>query len=183
MAEPLDVPLQLFTPRLRLRKPELEDAGAIFAAYATDPEVVRFLSWRIHRHVEDTSGFLQQCLEAWSDGTSFAYVVELLDEPASPNGMIDLRPRGRRVEFGYVLARGRWGHGYMTEALTFLVNWALAQPDLWRASAICDADNTASAMVMQKAGMAFEGVLRRYEVFPNVSSEPRDCVMYAKVRP
>ena len=183
MADPLDVPPQLLTARLRLRKPELEDAGAIFAAYATDPEVVRFLSWRVHRRVQDTSGFLRQCREAWSDGITFAYAIELMDEPASPMGMIDLRPSGRRVEFGYVLARGRWGRGYMSEALTSLVNWALAQPGIWRASACCDADNSASAMVMQKAGMEFEGVLRRYEVFPNISSEPRDCLMYAKVRP
>ena len=71
----------------------------------------------------------------------------------------------------------------MSEALSSLVDWALAQPHIWRASAYCDADNSASARVMQKAGMEFEGVLRRYEVFPNVSSEPRDCLMYAKARP
>ena len=154
----------------------------MFVAYTTDPEVVRFLSWRVHRCVQDTLDFLQQCLETWSNGTNFAYVIELQDEPMAPIGMIDIRPSGERVQFGYVLARDRWGHGYMTEALTSLVDWALEQPDIWRASAYCDADNSASAMVMQKAGMEFEGVLRRYEVFPNVSSEPRDCLMYAKVR-
>ena len=155
----------------------------MFDAYATDPEVVRFLSWQVHRCEQDTSSFLEHCLETWSNGTNFAYVIELRDEPASPIGMIDLRPQGSRVAFGYVLARSRWGHGYMSEALTSLVDWALARPDIWRASAYCDADNSASAMVMRKAGMVFEGVLRRYEVFPNVSSEPRDCLMYAKVRP
>jgi len=35
---------------------------------------------------------------------------------------------------------------------------------------------------MEKAGMTFEGVLRQYFVHPNISSEPRDCRMYAKVR-
>ena len=96
--------------------------------------------------------------------------------------MINLRPRHLRVEFGYVLARQHWGHGYMTEALSTLVDWALDQPKIWRVSAICDMDNSASAKVMEKAGMVFEGVLRRYFVHPNVSPEPRDCRMYAKVR-
>lgn len=183
MSESLHVPVELCTARLRLRKPELEDASPLFAAYTTDPEVVRFLSWQVHERLPDTLDFLRQCLETWSKGTNFAYVIELRDEPASPMGMIDLRPQGPRVAFGYVLARDRWGHGYMSEALSSLVNWALAQPHIWRASAYCDADNSASARVMQKAGMEFEGVLRRYEVFPNVSSEPRDCLMYAKARP
>ena len=30
--------------------------------------------------------------------------------------------------------------------------------------------------------MTFEGILRRYFVHPNISPEPRDCCLYAKVR-
>ncbi len=182
MSESLDAPFQHSTARLRLRKPKLEDADPIFAAYATDPEVVRFLSWRVHQSTQDTLEFLQLCLDAWSKGTIFAYVIELRDNPENPIGMIDVRPHGPRVAFGYVLARPVWGRGYMAEALSLLVEWSLNQPDIWRASAYCDTDNSASAKVMQKAGMEFEGVLRLYEVFPNVSSKPRDCLMYAKVR-
>ena len=70
----------------------------------------------------------------------------------------------------------------MTEALSALVDWSLDQPQIWQASAFCDMENLASARVMEKSGMAFEGILRRYCVHPNISSEPRDCRMYAKVR-
>ncbi len=182
MPESPDAPLLLSTARLRLRKPELKDAEPIFTTYATDPEVVRFLSWQAHQRVQDTEGFLQHCLEAWSKGTTFAYVIELHDNPGNPIGMIDARPQGPQVAFGYVLARPSWGCGYMTEALSSLVDWSLNQPGCWRASAYCDSDNSASAKVMRKAGMEFEGVLRRFAVFPNVSSEPRDCLIYAKVR-
>ena len=126
--------------------------------------------------------FLQQCLHAWTEGTIYAYVIELLEEPDLPIGMIDIRPRSQRVDYGYVLSRRYWGHGYMSEALSCLVEWSLDQPGVWRASAFCDWENHASARVMEKAGMTFEGVLRRYSVMPNASSEPRDCRMYAKVR-
>ena len=51
-----------------------------------------------------------------------------------------------------------------------------------RAAAICDIDNQASARVMEKAGMNFEGVLRRHTLHPNIAPEPRDCRMYAKVK-
>ena len=40
---------------------------------------------------------------------------------------------------------GRWGQVYMTEALTTLLDWSLSQPEIWRASAFCDAENLASA--------------------------------------
>jgi len=35
---------------------------------------------------------------------------------------------------------------------------------------------------MEKIGMECEGVLRRWMVFPNISPEPRDSLMYAWVR-
>jgi RimJ/RimL family protein N-acetyltransferase len=43
-------------------------------------------------------------------------------------------------------------------------------------------ENIASARVMEKAGMAREGLLRRYVVHPNISAEPRDAYLYAVVR-
>lgn len=70
----------------------------------------------------------------------------------------------------------------MTEALSTVVDWALTQPDVWRASAFCDVEHVASARVMEKAGLTFEGVLRRYFIHPQISPEPRDCKLYAKVR-
>ena len=49
------------TARLRLRKPARPDAEAIFASYAGDPLVTKYLSWPTHRTLADTSAFL-----AWS---------------------------------------------------------------------------------------------------------------------
>ena len=87
-----------------------------------------------------------------------------------------------RFGFGYALARAFSGQGLMTEALAAVVEWALAQPGVWRIGDVCDVDNIASARVMEKAGLVREGVLRRWAVHPNIGDEPRDCVSYAKVR-
>jgi RimJ/RimL family protein N-acetyltransferase len=35
---------------------------------------------------------------------------------------------------------------------------------------------------MEKAGLLREGLLRRWHVCPTISLEPRDCLIYAKVR-
>jgi RimJ/RimL family protein N-acetyltransferase len=174
-------PPQIATPRLRLRRLAAEDAPAIFAGYAQDPEVTRYLVWPPHRSIAETETYLASRIAAWEDGAGFTYALALGADPAAV-GAIELRPDGHRVEFGYVLARAHWGRGYMAEALRHLVDWALAQPGVWRVWSVCDAENRASARVMEKAGLAFEAVLRRWAVHPNLSPEPRDCRVYARVR-
>jgi len=61
------------------------------------------------------------------------------------------------------------------------LEFALAQPGVYRVWAYCDVENRASARVMEKVGMEREGLLRRYARFA-VSDEPRDVYMYAKTR-
>ena len=70
----------------------------------------------------------------------------------------------------------------MTEALIAAVDWLLAQPENFRISGFCDVANIGSARVMEKAGLTREGVLRHLVVHPAISDEPRDCLIYAKVR-
>ena len=70
----------------------------------------------------------------------------------------------------------------MTEALAEVVGWALAQPPVFRVGAVCDVENAASARMMEKAGLAREGLLRRWLVHPNIGAEPRDCFSFARTR-
>jgi len=173
-------PATIETARLRLRSLVVEDAAAIFAAYAQDPEVVRYVSWRPHRSTGDTLAFLRYCAEGWSKNGPYTWAIALRDG-GRLMGTIELRPQGHRVEVGYVLARAWWGHGFMTEAVTTLTEWALRQPDVYRVWAVCDVENRASARVLEKAGMAREGKLRRWAI-GNVSPAPRDCWCYARVK-
>jgi ribosomal-protein-alanine N-acetyltransferase len=169
------------TARLVARRPRLEDAPAIFAAYAADPEATRYLTWVTHGSVDTLRDYLRLPIADWDSGAGFRYEL-CLQGSDNPVGSLHLRPEGTRVIFGYVLARPLWGRGLMAEALRFGVDWALAQPGVFRASAYCDVENPSSARVMEKAGMTREGILRRYHTCPNLSPEPRDCLMYAKVR-
>ncbi|MDQ7793849.1 MAG: GNAT family N-acetyltransferase [bacterium] len=168
------------TERLNLRPPAMEDAHVIFSRYAQDAEVTRYLLWRPHTDIAETRAFLKKCLDAWASAEEFTWVIQLsgLSEPI---GMVAARPRGHRAEVGYVLARPYWGKGYMTEALSQVVDSLLSFSGLSRVWAVCNVENPASARVMEKAGMTCEGILRRWNVFPNISSEPRDCHVYARV--
>jgi len=159
----------------------MDDAEAIFHGYASDPEVTRFLTWSPHRSLADTRAFLRGCMDDWRAQSRFPWAITHGPDGSSI-GMIDLRPAGHMAEVGYVLTREEWGKGYMTEALTAVVEAALALPAIYRVSAICDVDNVASARVMEKAGMAKEGVFRRYLSHPAMGNEPRDAFCYAKTR-
>ena len=169
------------TARLVLREAVVEDAAAIYDGYASDPEVTRFLSFPTHRDVGDAERFLALCAEERAAGRSNTYVVTRRGDQVVL-GVFDLRVEARfRLGFGYALGRAHWGRGYMSEVLGEVVRWAGTRPEVWRLWAFCDAENAASARVMVKAGLGFEGVLRRWFVHPNIGPEPRDCLAFAWV--
>ena len=70
----------------------------------------------------------------------------------------------------------------MTEVLTAIVDWGIRQSAIWGIGDVCDVDNLASARVMEKAGLAREGILRRWIIHPNLGWAPRDCFSYSKVK-
>jgi len=175
------LPDRFETTRLILRPIEPQDAFAIFTGYAQDLEVVRFLIWRPHQGIADTEADIARCMAAPPDRSRTYTPIGRDDGRAL--GAFELRqPEPHRLDCGYVLARAFWGRGLMTEALEQVTHWAMRQNGIWRIGAGCDVDNFASARVMEKAGLAREGLLRRWIIHPNVSSEPRDWLSYAKVR-
>ncbi len=135
--------------------------------------------WRPHADVEETKAFLGRCERSWSDGAAFPWVLIVAGEPV---GMVEIAIQEYGVPCGYVLARRAWGQGLMAEALRPIVEWALAQPPIFRVWATCDVENRRSARVLEKVGMEFEGTLRRYVLHPNVSDEPRDALLYARTK-
>jgi RimJ/RimL family protein N-acetyltransferase len=177
----LHVPEVLTTQRLVLRRPRLSDAAAIFAEYAQDPEVTRYLIWRPHREINETTDFLAGCLARWKSGEELAWGITTLDKDRVI-GMVACRIRGHAAQIGYVLARQYWSRGYMTEAVRAVVEWVTSLESVFRVWAVCDTANVASARVLEKVGMSREGVLRRWIMHPNTSSAPRDCFVYSKVR-
>jgi ribosomal-protein-alanine N-acetyltransferase len=175
------LPERFATERLILRPIEAADAGAIFTGYARDPEVVRYLTFHPHRTLGDTETYIARCL-ATPASRARTYVLVGRAEGMLIGAFELRRPEPHRLDCGYVLARPCWGRGLMTEALTTVAEWAMAQREIWRLGAVCDIDNLASARVMEKAGLRQEGILRRWIMHPNISAEPRDCYSYAITR-
>jgi RimJ/RimL family protein N-acetyltransferase len=153
----------------------------MFARYSRDTEVVRYLSWRPHRSIDDTLEYIRLQISDFAQGLSTSYLI-LSRASGELLGSIGGRIKMSLVEFGYCLARDSWGRGYATEATRAFVAQALSHLDIWRVQAFCDVENGASARVLEKAGLTFEGTLRRYMLMPNLGEVPRDVKCYAKVR-
>lgn len=177
-------PEVIATSRLILRKPVApEDAPLIYASYARDPEVTRYLSWRPHYNVEESLRILLTRMEWWNEGREFSWVITSRSDGAVI-GMVSANDDGSasRYSLGYVLARAHWGRGYMTEAAGAVIDRLLALPGVVRVWAVADFENAASARVLEKAGMQREGLLRKWSVHPAISPVARDCWCFAKVR-
>ena len=168
----------LTTERLTLRRPTLEDAGAIFDGYAQDPDVSHYTSWTPHASVETTQQFLGEAIEAWNGNARFVWIV---DQTTSGEllGGIEVRVEDHRAEIGYVFRRSAWGRGYATEAAQAVVDHAFCAPGIWRVWAYCYVDHAASVRVLEKCGMQREGRVHRGFVFPNLSDQPDDVFLYA----
>lgn len=176
-----DLPLTLHTARLLLRPLQPDDAPAIFQVYAQDPEVTRYLTWSPHPDVEQTKTIVNMIMANTAAGKQGTWVITDATDDALL-GMITLRLDGFKADIGYCLGRSGWGKGYMTEALQAVIDAAWTLPTLYRVWAVCDVGNPASARVMAKAGMVYEGILHCWTIHPNVSAEPRDVLCYAVMR-
>jgi RimJ/RimL family protein N-acetyltransferase len=179
----MDLPRELDTPRLHLRRPQRGDALALFARFAADAEVTRYLSWPRHRTVADTREFLDASEREWeAHGTGPYLVFSREGLLAGATGLHLETPY--RASTGYALARDAWGRGYATEATRAMISLAWSLPRMWRLYALCHPENAASLRVLQKAGFEREGRLRKYLVFPNLGSlDPSDVLVYGLLRP
>jgi RimJ/RimL family protein N-acetyltransferase len=169
--------VEVFTgPRVTLRAPTLDDAEALFEI-ASEPEVPRYMSWRPHRNVGETRNVITEVLNVGGETTR---LIDLREGGGVIGAIGWRRPQPHIVDFGYYLGRQWWGRGFMSEAVRLVLDSAERDPAVYRVSAYCHVDNTASARVLERSGLTLEGLLRRYTLLPNISDEPQDCLLFAK---
>lgn len=165
--------------RLRLRRPRPSDAEALFEC-SSDRDLARYMDWPLSASILDVEERLGQREKRWDSGEEFYWVMALPNED-SAIGAIACRVDRHAADFGFFVNRRYWRKGFATEAARAVVEWAMSVPTIWRVWATCDIENVASARVLQKVGLSCEGTLHRSIVRPNLSHEPRDSFVYARV--
>jgi ribosomal-protein-alanine N-acetyltransferase len=177
----MKAPEYIETERLTLRRPLLADADAIFARYASDPEVTRYLGWPRHRTLEQTRGFLSFSNDAWIKWPGGPYIIELRESQTviGSTGFVFDTPF--RAAVGYVLAKDAWERGYSTEALRALTT---VSPEIGvrYLYAYCHPEHRASAHVLEKCDFVLEGTLPHHSEFPNLGDTgQKDVLCYSRV--
>ena len=136
----------------------MSDVVAMTAVFG-DPEVMRFgdgvksAAW-----VRD---WLSQRIDEADEtpGTS-PWAVEKKDgfEAIGYCGLFSFPDIGGQpeIEVGYRLARRFWGHGYATEAVRAVRDYAFSGLNISRLIAMIDPGNVASIRVAEKAGFRYE---------------------------
>ncbi len=167
----------LETDRLILRKMTPGDADAMFA-YASDPEVTRYVVWDTHRSIEDSRAFLDLTVRGYESGADPTWGIVYKGDHRfiGTCGFASLEPEHACAEIGYVISKEYRGRGLAPEAVRAMISFGFREMGLNRIEARCIAENTASARVMRKAGMTHEGTLRQREF---IKGAYRDMELYS----
>jgi [ribosomal protein S5]-alanine N-acetyltransferase len=168
------------TERLNLRRPLLSDAETIFARYASDPDVTRYLRWPRHKSIEQTRGFLSLSDDAWEKSPGGPYIIESRESGTVLGSAGFGFETPFRAAVGYVFAKDAWGRGYSTEALRALT---AVSPEIGvrYLYACCHPDHKVSGRVLEKCGFVLEGTLQHHSEFPNLEGiGPKDVLCYSR---
>lgn len=157
----------------------MEDAEGLAAGLNNRNVWLHLRDWVPHPYtVADAQAYLRRVIPPQSEHAACIEVA------GKVSGGISIRigsgMHHRTAELGYWLAEPLWGRGIMTAAVrAFVAECLEAFPDLDRIFATTNSSNPGSARVLEKAGFAFEGRLRKDVV---KDGKVLDSLVYAWVR-
>ncbi len=138
-----------------------EDSEGLYRR-RNDPEVARYQNWELP-YPKDRSEKLISGVVALEGPTNEEWwMAAVEDSSGSVIGdlAVNLTWQGRSAEIGYTLGHQHWGQGYAVEAVSALLRYLFDDLGLTRVWGMLHPDNPASAMVLERAGMLFEGHTR-----------------------
>ncbi|HSP27989.1 MAG TPA: GNAT family N-acetyltransferase [Ilumatobacteraceae bacterium] len=152
----------LRTDRLLLRPMRAADAEPL-ATRRSDPDVARYQNWTTPYPIERAQALVAEiaAMDGPTDGEWWMLTIaDPADAAVLGDLVVHLTSQGRTAEIGYSLARDAWSAGYAVEGTTELVRYLFDVVGVTRVEASLHPDNTASAMVLERIGMHFEGHTR-----------------------
>ena len=169
----------LETPRLILRHFTADDALMMFANWAHDSAVTRYLTWEAHPDVQTTEQVIAGWLAQYGrpDFYHWAIVPKALGQPIGSIGAVRVHTETEQIEAGYCIGRDWWHQGYTSEAFAAVLRFWFLRVGANRVEARHDIGNPNSGGVMRKCGLTCEGTLR--QAHRRTDGTLCDTVMYA----
>lgn len=152
----------LETSRLILRPFIVEDAGGVFANWASDPEATRFMTWPTHQSLANSKDYIDFAMEQYARaaGCEWAITIKASGEVIGSLGVSVKNERALCVSSGYIIGRKWWHQGYTSEAFRAVIDYLFRQTAVRCIEAYHDPRNPNSGAVMRKCGLTYEGTLR-----------------------
>ncbi|MGE5333573.1 MAG: GNAT family N-acetyltransferase [Nitrososphaerota archaeon] len=155
---------ELAGPRVVLRRHRASDAADVFAALgASRVRLARWLGFPNKlQTVEATRDWLIRREARWLLREALSFAIRH-GETEGYLGSIDLHSivwERRSFELSYWLRDGAEGHGYASEAVRLLTDYAFTTLAASKVALRCDARNTRSAAVAERLGFVLEARLR-----------------------
>lgn len=151
-------PLQ--SGRLLLRRFTTDDADTMYANWAGDPEVTRYLFWDAHPDALVTHALLTVWTEQYKKDGYYNWAIALDGQIIGNISVVDCSDRDEWAEIGYCIGKDYWGRGIMTDALSAVLGFLFDEVGLHRVYLKHDIENVGSGRVMIKNGLTLEGLLR-----------------------
>lgn len=171
----------LETTRFFLREFEQKDWGAVHA-YASQEVVSRYQPWGPNAQ-EETQQYikeiLKQQLELPRTSFTFAVVWKKTGAVIGAGELSSIDTANQSGEIGYILHPDYWRRGIASEVALLLLQFGFEENRLHRIWASCDPQNTGSQKVLEKVGMAKEGLLRQNL---RMNNGWRDSMIYSALK-
>jgi RimJ/RimL family protein N-acetyltransferase len=178
----LDMPNQIETERLTLRKLDVEDGAVMFQRVDSNRKAFEeFFPWvKPTKTQADSEAYIKLSLKNWEESISFDFsILEKETNNYIGNlGLHTLSLEHLRGEFGYWLDAEAQGRGYMTEAVRALEKVCFSA-GLNRLEIRCAPSNDKSSGVPKKLGYLLDGRLRSNFV---VNDQIQDTLVFSKIR-
>ena len=156
-------PVRLNTEHLTIREFSRGDLEA-FHAISADPEVARYLSFGPTSH-EESRALIDLAIDSQRADPRSQYALALVEQTTSELlgscGLALSAEQPRVAEVYFALRPSAWGRGYATEALAAIIRFGFDTLKLHRIWGQAMIANQAAALLMRKAGMAHEGMIRK----------------------
>ena len=152
---------EFVTERLLIRPPTVDDIDALHAR-RNDPEVARYQDWQVPWSREQAEAMIRGDIADRDeiDGWNMVVITDRNSGETLGDLAVNISSAGRRSEIGYTLDRRNWGNGYATEAAEALITHLFEVVGVTRVHGMLHPDNPASARVLERVGMLFEGHTR-----------------------
>ena len=166
--------------KFKLREMTNNDVDDMFCYYSNS-DMMKFTSTDIHTSKDETLTRITKLSSSFSNKKGIAWVIE---DKASKKvigdvGIYYITSDHKKAGIGFNVAKEYWNKGYGTQALMLVLRHAISKMEINRIEATCKTDNIASARVMEKSGMHYEGTLRQYS---SKNGRYYDVKMYSMIK-